>query len=250
MKVSLLRNFVSPLIAATAIATTGVAHAATFSVEANSQGWFRQDGATNGNPGLIANTFTGSFEELEHRSFFSFDVSGVTSPIQSGRLRLLQEFYFSGDPSETVTAYDISAAAATLISNPPLVQGQQIFEDLGTGLAYGEGTVSNTPGWSPMGEFLEIVLSDAAISDINEALQGSGDFSLGLALTSLGGIELGGAEAVRFSDPMSMPMDEQAMLFLDVEDTQSVPEPFGLWGFLTVMGLGGALRKYSQRESR
>ncbi|MGF1524968.1 MAG: hypothetical protein ACFBSF_21795 [Leptolyngbyaceae cyanobacterium] len=247
MKVSLLRNFVSPLIAVTAIATGEVAHAATFSIGADSQGWFRQDGATNANPGLIANTFTGTFEELEHRSFFTFDVSGLTSPIQGGKLRLLQEFYFSGDPSETVTAFDVSAPAETLVENPPLIQGQEIFEDLGSGSIYGAGTIAADPGWSPIGKFLEIVLSDVAISAINEAQQGAGNFSLGLTLTSLGGNELGGAEGVRFSDPMSMPMDEQAKLFLQVEDVQAVPEPFALWGYLSVAALGGVLRKFLKR---
>lgn len=243
MKVSLLRNFISPLIAATAIATGGVAHAATFSIEADSQGWFRQDGATNGKPDLIANTFTGTFADLEHRSFFTFDVSGLEAPIQGGKLRLLQEFYFSGDPSETVTAYDVSASAETLVDNPPLDEGQQIFEDLGSGSTFGEGTITNTPGWSPIGQFLEIVLSDAAISAINEAQQGSGDFSLGLVLTSLGGTELGGAEGVRFSDPMSMPMNEQAQLFLETQDFQAVPEPFAIAGYLSVAALGVVFRK-------
>lgn len=238
MKVSLLRNFASPLIALATIAIGGAAQAATFSIESSSQGWFNQLGVDNGEPNDIGNTFTGTFGSSEFRSFFTFDVSGLQAPIKGGTLRLFQETYFSGDPTETLVAYDVSASNEFLTSNPPLVEGLGVFEDLGSGSVYGEGTVEAFV--SPTDGFLEITLSAAAVDAINAAQQGTGDFALGLVLASLGGRQSEeGAEAVRFSNPVD---SSGGPAMLVVHQVQAVPEPFTLLG-LSAVAVGAVFLK-------
>ncbi|MEM9004212.1 MAG: hypothetical protein AAGE59_11910 [Cyanobacteria bacterium P01_F01_bin.86] len=234
MKVSLINKIATPLIAVTTFAMHGVAHGATFSLESSSQGWYNQDGRTNSSLGTLENTFTGTFQDIEYRSYFTFDVSGLESPIESATLQLFQEFYFSGDLTETVTVYDVTS------TNLFQTQGVDVFADLGSGSTYGEGTIAGEPGWNPIGGFLEITLSDAAIADINEAQQTSDIFSLGLTLTSIGGIEFDEAEGIRFSDPDFVNYPANLIL----ESAQAVPEPFTLWGYLLAMGLGAAVSRF------
>ena len=274
MKASLFRNFASSVIVMTVLVLGGSAEAATLTLGASEQGWYRQDGRNNGGPGKIGNTFTGEFKDpdvsevLEFRSFFNFDVSDLESEIEGATLRLPQDLYFSGDSSETVTVYDVTSATSDeLASDPPSAEGLGIFDDLGSGAVYGEGTVFGTPGVNPLTGFLEITLSAAAISSLNEARLGSGDFSLGLALSSLGGTQVSGGEGVRFSDLLGSP----ASLVLQVADTdpdpdpdhctivsslvivgcepEPIPEPGTVLGTLAALAFGGfTLKRRSKRD--
>ena len=241
MHVSLLKKFASPLIALATVAIGGAAQAATFSIEANSQGWFEQNGFNSiETPDQIENTFTGTLGGIEFRSFFTFDVSNLKTPIQGATLRLFQEAYFSGDSTESVVAYDVSTSPDVLNSALSLAEGQGVFNDLGSGSVYGGGTASAEDFGNPQSGFFEITLSGAAIDAINAAQQGTGYFSLGLVLASLGGTEREGAEGLRFSDPEAGTGGPASLVVY--EAPQAVPEPVTLLGLSTV-AIGAAFLK-------
>lgn len=256
---------------AAVVALGNAAGAANIILEANSQGWYRSagdslnDGLSNGLPNFVANTFTGSFNGTEHRSYFSFDIGGVQSTVTDITFRLFSDFYFSGDSGETVTVYDVETPTSVLTSRPEQAIATSIFEDLGTGSTYGVTTVATRkPGWTPLDGTLEIPLAPTAVEHFTQAQMCKNSFSLGLALTSLGGTEVFNAEGVRFSDTL---LDPAAQLVITLEDSTasasggssdctqdpdftsppsdavSVAEPSNLIGVLAILGIGLTSRR-------
>ncbi|MEM0979296.1 MAG: hypothetical protein AAGH78_03380 [Cyanobacteria bacterium P01_H01_bin.58] len=255
MKASLFTKITSFLAGASVLILASSAQAATISVEAISQGWYNEIADI---PNDRVNTFTGIFnnetddpsngapgEDIEHRSYFAFDVGTSSMPIESATLRLFHETYFSSVLSEEITLFDVETSTADLINrNESVDQALAIYDDLGSGSTYGSTVISSeTAGWVSVQEWLEIELSAAAITDINEALATSGDFSVGISLTSLDGTSfrvpgIGQAEAVSFSNGSFF---TPAQLVL--EGVKSVPEPTTALGALAVFVLGLACQK-------
>jgi hypothetical protein len=153
-----------------------------FTPNVDNQGWWA---ATSSNFDLNDNYFTGTFPAGidEHRSFFTFDLTGLvlgSEVIVSARLELARFLYLSGAPSETLGLFDVSTDAATLNNNAGTDSG--IFADLGSGTSYGTFLV---PVHSFSEDLLVLALNGAAMADISAA---AGDFfSIGGALLSIGG---------------------------------------------------------------
>ncbi len=83
----------------------------------------------------------------EARSFFSFNLAGVTGTIISATMHLQTApgfgSYLSGDPTETLSLFDVSTAIASLSGGSG---GIPAFTDLGTGTVFGSLVVDNTAG--------------------------------------------------------------------------------------------------------
>ena len=78
-----------------------------------------------------------------YNDFFVFDLSGVKGPITSAQLSMFNPSIYpgySGKPSSTYTNFDVSTAIGTLIADASGATG--IYNDLGTGTAFGSTSVS------------------------------------------------------------------------------------------------------------
>lgn len=163
------------------------------------------------------NYFTSAFE-LSHgksRSFFVFDLSGITEAVTSA------EFHFTTRPisgAATLELFDFignqnELSRGRLAGDPA---GISIFNDIGTGVSYGSLTTSNS---------ISIVsLNAAAISAINNS-SGSGNFVFGLAVSSgaIGNSSSGANNITQL-----------------VLNANPIPVPAGLWLFgSALIGLAG-----------
>jgi hypothetical protein len=113
------------------------------------------------------NYFLGSDGSEETRNWFLFDLSSVADTIVSAELRLHFPFYGSDDSSEDVGLFDVLTPAATLTTGTPIGSpaGQAVFADLGTGVQYGQRTV--TP--ADAGTTLIFTLNANALAALNSA---------------------------------------------------------------------------------
>ncbi|MDB9525143.1 hypothetical protein PN498_04020 [Oscillatoria sp. CS-180] len=175
MRTFLVRGVTSSLSVITATLLCSSAEAATFILGAGNQGWFNQNGLTNERVDGIdtGNTFTGNFfgntpspGNGEYRSFFVFDVSGLSSPIESGSLSLFQDVYYSSSSTEEITLFGVNStqeALDTEFSGPANIP---VFEDLGDGPIYGQQAISAEPTTQNAGtlvqEFVTIALTQGA----------------------------------------------------------------------------------------
>lgn len=116
------------------------------------------------------------------RNYHSFDLTDVTGTIETATLRIWVEpaSYDSSAPSETVELFSVSTTAAVL-ANPTDLESQSVFADLGSGTSYGDFLVTSAND----GSYLEVVLNEDAITDLNTAI--GGFWSVGGALTTIDG---------------------------------------------------------------
>jgi hypothetical protein len=118
------------------------------------------------------------------RSFFVFDLSAVNTAILTASLRLYNpgvaidghDGYYSANPSEIYTTYDVVTPIATLLA-PPYAGGQPIYADLGSGVVYGSQVVTA----SDNGRFVTVPLNSDFIAGANSS---SGLFAIGGAISS------------------------------------------------------------------
>lgn len=291
MRTSLFRGITGSLsLIATALLCSS-AEAATFILASGEQGWFNQNGLTNRRVDGVAtgNTFTGDFfvdetspSNGEYRSFFIFDVSGLTEPIESANLTLFQEVYFSSASTEEVTLFGVDSSKEALETQFSGVSNIPIFDDLGSGPVYGTQTIAAAPTTQNSGtlvqEFVTFSLAQPAIDAINEARETDGFFAVGAALTTTGdspytavsvssGEALGTSESISFSSgapdgcrgilsvsetsniaDFSVPCLEggealpQRPIIVD-EKPMSVPEPGIVLGAALAIGTGISLKR-------
>ena len=161
-------------------------------LDAVHRGWWQDSGfhqAANRNTttGQLVTSSRGGPILHAYHSYFVFDVRRATMVTTAG-LRLELVDYFSPDSSESVTVYDVSTDAATLMADGMDVA---IFNDLGTGNAYASFVVSA----ADVGTVVEIPLNAQAIADINAA---SNSFSVGLRVDDIASTTLD--EGVLFSN--------------------------------------------------
>lgn len=159
------------------------------------RGWW--DSAGTHDP-ANQNTFTGwadtdvgpAFVAFEFNSYYTFDLSGAIEDavaIEAVTLRLElmaappagNGGYFSPDPSESFTMWDVSTDPVTLdslaTSTTPNVA---VHTDLESGVSYGTGTVSA----ADQGTIQELVLNADAQGDVLDALGTT--FAIGMASDS------------------------------------------------------------------
>ncbi|QDU23851.1 RHS repeat domain-containing protein [Urbifossiella limnaea] len=140
-------------------------------------GWYTAEGYHDpSNTNYITGRYT-SFSPLEYRSFFVADLSEVDGEVLAAQLRIQNPNYNSPDPSETFSLFDVNTPVGVLTAGGFGLTG--VFDDLGTGSAYGSATVSaaGTPG------LVTVDLNAAG----RAALQASagGLFAMGGGLTTL-----------------------------------------------------------------
>lgn len=130
------------------------------------------------------NYFTGAFEG-EYRSFFVFNVAAFSTPIISAKLELynfggsedVPAGFYSEDGAETLSFFNLSTSIPTLVAGGSGLTG--IFNDLGSGPAYGSTSVDE----SANGQYVSLFLNSTFLADLNASM--GGPIALGAALTSL-----------------------------------------------------------------
>lgn len=219
----------------TASALAAPASAAILSVTASDSGSYSQAG--NHTP-QNQNYITGRFDTTERRSFFVFDLTGVSGPVTAASLNLFNpdvspflKGYVSPDPSETLAVFDVSTPIATLTLGGVGIAG--VFDDLGTGAEYGAVVVSSADN----GQTVSVVFNALGIDAINAALGGS--IAFGGALTTLGA-SIAGEHVFGFSTADFAGGDVRRL------DLTVVPEPStpALLGLALVPAV---LRRYLRR---
>lgn len=141
-----------------------------------SRSLIRSDGFTFGR-GRWERTWTGIRDGMEHRSFFAFDLSGVSYRIVSATFDIETTFFESPDASETLQLRHMHSAPGPRATH----EGIGYFADAGDGAIYG------SRDFSPADDFMtrNITLNAEAIAALNAAR--GGFFQLGAQLTSLSG---------------------------------------------------------------
>jgi hypothetical protein len=132
---------------------------------------------------IDSNTFAfgnGGLPPTEARSWLAFDLSGISEPIASVELVLLNTGDLSSqDKFETFNVFEVSTGFEELSTS---LGGLHIFEDLGSGTILGSGIVfQDTAPFSPV----TTVLNLAAIISLNSAVADDRIWSIGLSASSL-----------------------------------------------------------------
>lgn len=183
----MFRNrFLSAVCALAAVFALSTAASATI-LDATERGTYRDSGGfgSGGSGTSVGNFITGGLSNgAEFRSFFNFDLSGITGQITEAVLTIGLDGTraFSPDPSETFGLFDVTSDLPSLLDGSG---GVTAFDDLGNGISYGSASVLT----ETRSGTLSIALNALALLDLNAAI--GGDFALGGAVTSLsGGTEL------------------------------------------------------------
>lgn len=150
-------------------------------------GAYRSDGLhSGGNTTPFAGyTFGGSPFPMayEHRSFFAFDLAGISKAASAISITFLSRGRFISDTgTETVKLFDYSGSVDSLVSGSTTTNpfGDQAFQDLGSGIQLGQHTITAATNTS-MPEFT-VQLDSAFVELFNQALLGSRKIALGAAL--------------------------------------------------------------------
>ena len=178
----------------------------------DNQGWLAETFGNN-NP-TNDNYFTGHFYVGgEHRSFFSFDLSGVSGTVTSATFNVRR--YDQSLTSLSIGLFDVSTPASTLITTRQGLINPTVFADLGSGNGYGSFVVNN--GLST--DILSFSLNANALTDIN-AVVGSGYFSIGAALLTQYQIMFGASNDEPGNSGKTLNSIQELVL-----TTATVPEP-------------------------
>lgn len=145
-------------------------HEANPVIDAAQRGHYRDDGFHDPpDDGTLLGAVGGS----DYRSYFIFDLGGLSGAVAAASLRLELVAYDSIDPSESLEFWAITTDASLLETSSGSVP---IYDDLGDGNALGRWTFSP----ADVGRVLEIPLDTAAVAEINAAAGSS--FAVGVAL--------------------------------------------------------------------
>ena len=157
------------------------AKAQTITLNAVDSGWYDEFGRhTPANQNYLAGrSFVfGIGGTLVFNNFFVFDLPAFAQPIASAELRIFNPTngYFSLDPTEIYTLFDVSTPISALVAGG--TGRTDIFADLGSGVPYGSQVVSAEDN----GRIVTIGLNAAGVTALSGA---SGLFALGGTLTTL-----------------------------------------------------------------
>ena len=238
----LFRNAVPAALLSFAGILAGAAPADAILLDPTERGSYRGDINIFGTGG--AGTAIGNFQTgingPELRSFFNFDLSGISETVTAATFSInLIGTFGSGAPgsttfglapitTETISIFDVTTDIDALVTNGG---GAAAFADLGDGFSYGSASVST----DAVSGTLDFVFDATGLANVNAAA--GGNFALGGALTSIDG-----GQGFEFLFGDSQDVQSTTHLNLQVR-TDPVPEP-SVYGVLAV-GLVGiaALRR-------
>ena len=174
------------------------AEAVSMALGASSQAWYRDRDGLNikffSEPATesVYRAFVGSYDDpdfglFHYHSYFIFDVGDVTAPVQSATLRLPIKQYFSSKTTEEIAVFDVEASADNLLNTPFSLEN---YEDLGSGIEYGRQALSIDQPLANDDDtillsFIDVTLSDMAVQAINQAIERTEQFAVGVSLASL-----------------------------------------------------------------
>lgn len=181
----------------------------------------------------------------EFRNFFSFNLAPVKQQLESGNQPIavlavtlvLSRYQGLGNPTQTITLFDVSTRAANLNRN--VGTSTPIFNDLGSGDSYGSFSGISTTRRNP--PELSFSLNSFARADVASAIFNGGFFSIGgrLNLTSPGqqGLFLGSSD-----------IGVQRLVI----DAETVPEPSSVMGVLGfgAFGAGWILKRRQKNQKK
>ena len=156
---------------------SGLSYASSITINAQNSGWYYDTGVHNGNtePNISAGVCVTCRYSGEARNFFLFDFSDITETIVSAELRMTSGRYISDDPFETFSLFNISSDPSILPTNT--TQNLSLFEDLGSGIVYGNYQIQQSSD-----TVISIALNILALDDMNNT---NTLFAIGGAITSL-----------------------------------------------------------------
>jgi hypothetical protein len=186
-------------------------------INAIDSGWYNSAGmhvAQNNN------YIVGDASGTERRNFVVFDLTTVTDEILSASLDLYNpdddlpalRGYVSPDPTESLALYEVTTAVDDVRLSQTGAAGVAIFDDLGSGVVFGERSVSAADN----GTVVSIVINANGLAALNAARGGL--FAIGGALTTLGSV--GDEYVFGFSQSIGNPEVRQLTI-----ETAAVPEP-------------------------
>jgi len=212
--------------AALALTVSGAAHAALVSIDTSlnplqpgtdNQGWWS---ATVTNSNLTNDNYITGTNDT-YRSFFSFDLSGLSGIVTSASFEVRR---YDQTAPLTLGLFDVSTPAATLVTTRGSAPNPTIFADLGSGDSYGMFEVAT----GASADVLSFILNGNALAGIN-AMLGAGYFSIGAAVQGAGTIFAWSSQ-----EPGNGGPGYTQRLMLTVDQTAAVPEPASL----ALLGLG------------
>ena len=178
-------KFTLAIILLIVLIPSGPISAATITLTDTERGSYDSTGffGTSGSGTAIGNYLTGVLSSVEYRSFFNFDLSGISGTVTSAELRISTnttngtgQGSATPDNPETLGIFDVTTSIPNLVTD---LGGVAAFNDLGGGIQYASVFV---PTPTSNGTII-ITLNAAALSDINTAI--GGDFAVGGVLPLL-----------------------------------------------------------------
>lgn len=191
--------------------------AATVEIPSFHNGWY--DSLGHHDPQNL-NTFTGFLSPRELHGFFAFDISGAKEAESISITFLANEdgLFITDSGSETVGLFDYTGSIAALVAGDG---GLEAFNDLGSGVQFGEHEITSPQLFMPMPVFT-VTLSSEFVEQFNTVRSASDPrIALGAALLTISSENDQGFWAAQLLSPA-------AILTVVEKEQGPVPEPAGL----------------------